>query len=218
MKRKIYNKFGRIFDFIMKKRIPIISGFLIQKIYDQNFFDHANQLKVQTARQVIRIINSFFDFETVFDIGCGMGLYINEFYKIGKNVLGCDFSNDAIKMSSTEFLVFKADVSKQIILNQKFDLVMCFEVAEHIHKNYSKQLVINCTEYTDRVIFTAAPIGQGGVGHINEQPFEFWINLFKKRNFMYNQTLSVKIQKKLKEENVVEWLSNNFMCFEKIIV
>ena len=216
MKRKTYSRYRQILDFIVKIRVPFLSSFIVKKIYDQHFFEDANQLKIKTAEQVASVVNTFFDFRTVFDIGCGMGLYINELFKTGKVVMGCDYSADAIKMSCKDFLIFQADISKPIILNQRFDLVMCFEVAEHIHQIYSKQLVSNCTEYSDRVIFTAVPIGQGGVGHINEQPYEFWINLFEQRSFAYNQTLSEDIRKKLRDNNVVDWLSNNFMCFERI--
>ncbi|MDP6339529.1 MAG: class I SAM-dependent methyltransferase [Candidatus Marinimicrobia bacterium] len=215
MKRKTYNRFQIILNPIIKARIPIISHFFMEKVYDKYFFDHANQLKDNTVSEVASIINLFFDFQTVFDIGCGMGLYINELFKNGKTVTGCDFSKDAIQMASKDFLIFYADVTKPIILNQRFDLVICFEVAEHIHTKYSNQLVINCTKYSNKVLFTAAPTGQGGVGHINEQPYDFWINLFKKQNFNYDQSLSVNIRKKLQEERVVDWLSNNFMVFEK---
>ena len=218
MKRKTYNRFRWVFDGLLLHRIPYLSHILNQKVYNNEFFDDANQMKVKTAKQVAAIINSFFDYNTIFDIGCGMGLYINEFRKIGKMVLGCDYSDSAIKMASKDFLVFKADVTKPILVNQIFDLVMCFEVAEHIHTRYSSQLVSNCTAFGNTVIFTAAPVGQGGVGHINEQPYEFWIDLFEKHNFRYNRPLSEAVRKILHEEYVVDWLANNFMCFERNVV
>ncbi len=218
MKRKTYNRFRRVFDGLLLLRIPYLSHIITQNVYDNEFFDDANKMKLKTAKQVAAVINSFFDYNTIFDIGCGMGLYINEFRKFGKMVLGCDYSDSAVKMASKDFLVFKADVTKPILVNQIFDLVMCFEVAEHIHTRYSSQLVSNCTAFGNIVIFTAAPVGQGGVGHINEQPNEFWIDLFVKHKFHYNRSLSEAVRNKLQEEYVVNWLANNFMCFERNIV
>lgn len=218
MKRKTYNRFRRLFDGLLLLRMPYLSHIITQKVYDSEFFDDANQMKVKTAEQVAAVINSFFNFNTLFDIGCGMGLYTNELCKFRKMVLGCDYSDSAVKMASKDFLVFKADVTKPILVNQIFDLVMCFEVAEHIHPRYSSQLVSNCTAFGNTVIFTAAPVGQGGVGHINEQPYEFWIDLFEKHNFRYNRPLSEAVRKKMQDEDIVPWLANNFMCFERNIV
>ncbi|MCA9789386.1 MAG: hypothetical protein KC462_06410, partial [Cyanobacteria bacterium HKST-UBA05] len=64
--------------------------------------------------------------------------------------------------------------TKPIRFNQTFDLAMCVEIAEHIPNRCSRQLVKTLTKASDTVFFTAAPPGQGGVGHINEQPQAFW--------------------------------------------
>lgn len=216
MKRKTYNRFRLIFDGLLKLRIPILSRLIIQSVYDDEFYDDANQMKAKTAKQVAKVINSYFEYETVFDIGCGMGLYINELRKTGKTVLGCDYSDAAVQIANEELKVFKADATKPIHIDDTFDLVMCFEVAEHIQTQYSRQLVTNCTSYADTVIFTAAPVGQGGVGHINEQPFDFWINLFENEDFQYNRSLSESVRKKMQAEEIVPWLAKNFMCFERL--
>ena len=216
MKRKIYNKFKPFFDYLLEGEIPIVSDFMRSKIYDKAFFEHANKLKILSSKKVSKIISSYYEFKTVFDIGCGMGLYIDELKRLGKDVLGCDVSKAAIKMGSEVLTIFQADVTKPIKLDQKFDLVICFEVAEHINNRYSKQLVKNCTDFSDTVLFTAAPIGQGGVGHINEQPYEFWINIFKEFNFKYERDLSERIREEMQRENVVYWIANNFMGFSII--
>lgn len=215
MKRKTYNRFHLIFDGLLKLRIPILSRLIIQSIYDDEFYDDANQMKVKTAEQVAKVINSFFKYDTLFDIGCGMGLYINELRKTGKTVLGCDYSDAAVQIAPEEVEVFKADATKPIHIDKTFDLVMCFEVAEHIQTQLSQQLVTNCTSYADTVIFTAAPVGQGGVGHINEQPYDFWINLFENEDFQYNRSLSESVRSKMQDEDIVPWLANNFMCFKR---
>jgi len=217
MKRKIYNKLKPFIDYFLEREIPIVSHFVRNKIYDKAFFEHANQLKILSSKKVAKIISSQYEFDTVFDIGCGMGLYISELKRLGKNVLGCDASKAAIKMGSQEITIFHADVTVPIKLDQRFDLVICFEVAEHIHNSFSKQLVKNCTDFSDTVLFTAAPIGQGGVGHINEQPYEFWIDLFKEFNFKYERDLSDRIKKEMQSEDVVYWITNNFMSFSNII-
>jgi 2-polyprenyl-3-methyl-5-hydroxy-6-metoxy-1,4-benzoquinol methylase len=163
---------------------------------------------------VVEIINSNFVFNSVFDIGCGMGIYIEHLKQMGKDVLGCD-SSAAAQRSSKDFIIFSADATQPIFLKKKYDLVICFEVAEHIKTKHSRPLVKNCTNNSDIILFTAAPVGQGGVGHINEQPYDFWITLFEEMNFKYNTELSEKIRNSMKKENVVYWIANNFMCFSR---
>jgi len=191
-----------------------LTKFIRRKIYDDDFFKDANELKLLSARKVAEIINSYFEFNSVFDIGCGIGIYIKILNEMGKDVIGCDLSSFA-QQYSKDFTIFSADVTQPIYLKKKYDIVICFEVAEHIMTKYSRQLVINCTYNSDTVLFTAAPVGQGGVGHINEQPYNFWINLFEKMNFIYKGELSEKIRDQMKKENVVYWIANNFMCFSK---
>ena len=216
MRRKIYNKFKPFFDYFLEGEIPIVSDYMRRKIYDKEFFEHANKLKMLSSKKVAKIINFYYEFQTAFDIGCGMGLYIHELKRLGKDVLGCDASKAAIRMGAKELTIFQTDVTKPIELDQRFDLVICFEVAEHINNRYSKQLVKNCTDFSDTVLFTAAPIGQGGVGHINEQPYEFWINLFEELHFKYKRDLSERIREEMQRENVVYWIANNFMSFSII--
>lgn len=215
MKKEVYKRYRRWLDLLLKLKIPFFSQYVQDKTYDHLFYEDANELKKQSSEKVAEIIDSFFNFHSVLDIGCGCGLYIEELHRLGKEVLGCDASSDAINIAPKEFTVFYCDVTKPLILNRKFDLVICIEVAEHIKKKYSPQLVKNCTSYGDTVVFTAAPKGQGGVGHINEQPYEFWIRLFEENHFQYDRDLSEQVRTVMKEKNVVEWIANNFMSFNR---
>lgn len=214
MRKYTYDRHKTFFDFCLGHNIPYLTRFIRRRIYDDDFFKDANELKLLSAGKVAKIINSNFVFNSVFDIGCGVGIYIKEFKKMGKDVIGCDSSSVA-QQYSKDFIIFSADVTQPIFLKKKYDIVICFEVAEHIMTQYSRQLVKNCTNNSDIVLFTAAPIGQGGVGHINEQPYDFWVDLFEEMNFKYNVELSEKIRDQMKKEDVVYWIANNFMCFSK---
>lgn len=214
MRGIIYDKYHKFLDIFLKADIHFLNKYIGNKLYDKNFFIDSNKLKVSSAQKLAKIINENFIFHSVFDIGCGIGLYLNEFFKLNKEVLGCDFSLDGIGMSPKEFTIFYADITKPIILNRKYDLVICFEVAEHINERYSAQLVSNCIKNGKIILFTAAVPGQGGVGHINEKPKLFWIKLFKKFNFEYNENLSRKVRTIMESDDIVQWLAKNFMCFQ----
>lgn len=215
MFKREYDKNSKFYDFCLKFNWPLLNRLVFHKTYDADFFTEGNEFKTTSAAKVAEIIAEHFTFNSLFDIGCGMGIFTEQFHTLGKEVLGCDLSVDGLALSSKEFTIFLADVTKPVLLNRKYDMALCFEVAEHIPKKNSRQLVRNCTANADTVIFTAAPPGQPGVGHINGQPYEFWIDLFTEQGFMYQKQLTEKIREQMKNEKVVFWIANNFMCFQK---
>ena len=213
MIKKDYDKNRKLYEFFLKLGIPILNDFILKKIYDRDFFLEGETLKQDSAAKVAEVISRSIDFHSVFDIGCGMGIYLEQFRRIGKETLGCDFSVDGLGASSQSLTIFQADATKPISLNRKYDLLICFEVAEHILNKHSHQLVKNCTKNGRTILFTAAPVGQGGVGHINEHPYEFWISLFKKEGFSYDIETSASLRTEMKNDNVVFWIANNLMLF-----
>lgn len=215
MKKNKYDKRKRIIDLLLKYEIPVFSKLVHKRVYDIDFFIDANQLKIQSSAVIADILCELIDFKTVFDIGCGMGLYITELGKRGKMCVGCDASPDGVLLASPDVIVFLSDATKILLLNKKYDIVICFEVAEHIPKRHSRKLVSNCTSNGRRVLFTAAPPGQGGVGHINEQPYAFWINIFEDYGYNYNMKLSNKLREAMLSKNVVSWIANNIMVFDE---
>lgn len=66
----------------------------------------------------------------------------------------------------------------------RFDLVWCTEVAEHLDD--ASELLSAIVRYAgNRVIWTAAQPGQGGVGHVNERPRGYWSHEFAMRGLRY---------------------------------
>jgi 2-polyprenyl-3-methyl-5-hydroxy-6-metoxy-1,4-benzoquinol methylase len=66
----------------------------------------------------------------------------------------------------------------------RFDMVFSYEVAEHISNvdNYIETITENCAKI---LVMTHALKGQGGHGHVNEQPDEYWISRIEKKGFKY---------------------------------
>ena len=203
---------------LIKKRLVSRVAYAInpQWIYgDDAFYDDTREHKIQSYNAVADLILETFNPKQVVDIGCGEGMFLNVFHQRGIQVLGCDISEAALRVSPKDFVIFQADATKPIRFNKKFDLCICVEIAEHIPTRHSKTLVENLTQASDTVFFTAAPPWQGGVGHINEQPFEFWHQLFEEAGFKLEQPLSDNLKARMKEHNVVFWLQQNLMVFTR---
>lgn len=138
-------------------------------------------------RELVPIIMQFGNFNSVVDVGCGLGTFLRAFKENGvEKILGIDgpwckkellFQN----ISEEEFLEF--DLERDFNLNYKFDLAISLEVAEHLSPSRASSFVENLCNLSDTVLFSAAVPYQGGENHLNEQPLSYWINLFNKNNY-----------------------------------
>jgi hypothetical protein len=75
------------------------------------------------------------------------------------------------------------DLSTPLDLGRTFDLVQSLEVAEHLPHAKAAMFVETLTRHGDVVLFSAAVPHQGGEHHVNEQPPEYWRQLFLGRGY-----------------------------------
>ncbi len=141
-----------------------------------------------TAPQEIvpHLINLFHP-ASVADVGCGLGTFLNIFLENGvQDITGIDGTwVDKSKLFIPEQYFIEKDLEQRFELKRKFDLVVCLEVAEHLKETSADVLVENLTSLGDMIIFSAAVVNQGGQNHINEQPYTYWVDKFKKRGFVF---------------------------------
>jgi len=119
------------------------------------------------AVEIVPVILRFFPQTTsVLDVGCGNGVFCWELIDKGvKRVVGID-GHSFIK----EDWYIQKDFRNPWGLQEKFDIVLCFEVAEHLCERLAEPFIKELVSHGDTVLFSAATKGQGGTGHINEQP------------------------------------------------
>jgi 2-polyprenyl-3-methyl-5-hydroxy-6-metoxy-1,4-benzoquinol methylase len=187
-------------------------------IYNNKFYNHENQDTIlqDTPKLLAEYIAENYSPESVIDVGCGTGIYLQELAKFKINVFGIDGSPAAFKNFRLDHKLFKlSDIAKPMKVDKKYSAALCFEVAEHIPNRSSNQLVENLAPLADLIFFSAAPKGQGGIGHINEQDSDFWIALFKQAGFNYQDEATKKLKKFLSDNRAIFWLSDNIMIFKK---
>ena len=87
-------------------------------------------------RRIIAKILNGLDYESVLDAGCAQPYLLESFIQNGKKGYGCDISagvieKNRIRLPKCQFEAF--DLCKQCYpADQKFDLVICSEVLEHL--------------------------------------------------------------------------------------
>lgn len=187
-------------------------------IYDKQFFKNTKDLEESSAKSFVDIVYKHFNFNSVVDLGCGIGIYLKEFEKRGVKILGYDGAPAAIDASLVGNKILLHDLSSPLSVPEKFDLGLCIEVAEHLPPEASGIIIDSLVALSDTIIFTAATPGQGSreIGHINEQPHEYWIEIFKSKGFTFNDKLSNLLRSEMKDNDVIWWIVNNLMIFNKL--
>jgi hypothetical protein len=84
-------------------------------------------------------------------------------------------------MSPESFIA--GDLGQPVDLGRRFDLAQSLEVAEHLPASRARGFVSDLCRHSDVVLFGAAPPGQGGENHINEQPYEYWRRFFEDEGY-----------------------------------
>ena len=150
--------------------------------YDDRFLDYAANTSDYSARKVISLLQLLGPINSVLDVGCARGTWLRAWSQSGANeICGVDghYADTAPLLIDRSRFV-SADLTAELKLGRQFDLVQSLEVGEHLPKSVSGAFVASLVRHSrGLVLFSAAPPGQGGEHHINEQPYDYWRNLFR---------------------------------------
>jgi hypothetical protein len=123
--------------------------------------------------------------DSVVDFGCGDGSFLRWFAEAGSQRLtGIDANGPSDWAEQVQGQHIRADLTQPVQLRERYDLAVCLEVAEHLPASAAGVLVDSLCSASDRIVFSAAPPGQGGTGHINERPMGYWCDLFACRGYV----------------------------------
>ena len=160
-------------------------------------------------RAIGKLLHDTFGMFDATDIGCGVGIIIDELSNLGHDVIGFDGSRWAklAAKQSIGFRIHTTDVTRwkeEILLADAVPrkLVICTEVAEHLEWRHAETLVELLSHICDEkghIFFTAALPGQGGHDHVNEQPNSYWIAMFADRGRSFQTDLTMTMRRQLRE-------------------
>ena len=153
--------------------------------YNAKFFEAISEGSLRSARAVVPVILELTKAKSVIDFGCGTGAWLRAFSENGiEDFLGIDGSyvdRSHLQIDASRFK--EHNLANPIVLERRYDLAICLEVAEHLPTRTSRNLVRSLASAAPAVLFSAAIPGQGGTNHINEQWPEFWGRLFAEQGF-----------------------------------
>ena len=187
--------------------------------YSKSFYQRDYDRTQRSADTVTRLIwqvltlNSM-TLRSVIDIGCGRGVWLDEFSKRGvAHVKGRDgpWVQKANPLVASEN--FEAtDLAKPFCEDLKFDLAMSLEVAEHLDEGKADGFVASLAGLSDTIMFSAAIGGQGGQHHVNEQPLSYWVAKFEGHGFRMIDAIRPHVWN---NSDVCWWYRQNIVFFAK---
>jgi hypothetical protein len=165
--------------------------------YNAEFMSYADQSSRLAANTIARLIKTELSISSVLDVGCAKGTWLDAWRESGsEDILGLDgdyVRREELVIPESHFLA--KDLSQTVDLGRRFDLVQSLEVAEHLPESAAETFVDNLVRHSNGfILFSAAPPGQGGEFHINEQPYDYWREKFARRGFRAHDWIRPQIQ------------------------
>lgn len=191
---------------------PIITSDLYDEKYCKRI--NAKQWRFNTIPNVVEILYNHFKPNSVIDIGCANGIHLKAFSNFGCEIFGIEgtkyweqYIKDAIGKNYGIL-----DIRKPMKHDEHFDLVISFEVLEHLEEQFADQAVKNILSFGNTFAISACPIS-GGFHHLNPQPREYWIEKFKKFGAEYQKAESEYLQDIFKGINCSGWFKDSLKIF-----
>jgi 2-polyprenyl-3-methyl-5-hydroxy-6-metoxy-1,4-benzoquinol methylase len=154
--------------------------------YTDEFFEYIERGSIASAKRFTQFLVPLLKINSVLDVGCGRGAWLNEWRKAGvataQGIDGPYVQRSSLLIPERDFI--SVDLTKPFDWKHRYDLATCLEVAEHLPAASAETLVSSLVKHSDCILFSAATPGQGGENHLNERPLSYWQMLFAKNEYV----------------------------------
>ena len=187
---------------------------MAEPLYGEAFFENREPFSALSARVIVPIVMDLLNPTSVVDVGCGLGSWLAVFREYGvERVLGVDgewVDQTTLKIPTACFVA--RDLSEPLRLDERFDLVVSLEVAEHLPPESAETFVESLKSLGSTVLFSAALPGQGGTGHVNERWPDYWVRLFAEHGYAAIDCVRRKVWN---DERVEFWYAQNTLVLAR---
>lgn len=174
-------------------------------IYTPEFFVGRSETVTASAQVVVPVVCEILQPESVLDLGCGLGEWLDAFPVEDK--LGVDI---AVEVPSVAHYHIAHDLTTPLDLGRSYDLVISLETAEHLPESAADTLVTSIVRHAGSVLFSAAVPGQEGKGHINCQPHDYWHAKFRAHGYAPHDLIRPRIAR---DSRVSPWYRDNIFVY-----
>jgi SAM-dependent methyltransferase len=114
----------------------------------------------------------------VLDAGCATGMLVEALRGRGVDAHGIDLSSFAIQSAPETLRSCLREGSIAEPFGERFDLIVCIEVLEHMPAEDADRAIANITAHTDDVLFSSTPFDYKEPTHVNVRMPEEWAEAF----------------------------------------
>jgi hypothetical protein len=173
-------------------------------LYGPSFFAGRTHTVVLSASVVVPALVSYLGCRSMVDLGSGQGEWVEAFAALGVDATGVDIAAPEPEN--------RHDLTVPLNLGRRFDLALSLEVGEHLPEPAADTLVDSAVTHADVVVFSAATVGQEGIGHINCQPHEYWHEKFAARGYVMSDPFRPVLAG---DDRVSPWYRDNLFMYER---
>jgi SAM-dependent methyltransferase len=119
----------------------------------------------------------------VLDAGCASGMLVEALRARGVDARGLDVSSFAIQSAPEALRPYLREGSITEPFVERFDLIVCIEVLEHMPAEDADRAIANIAEHTDDVLFSSTPFDYKEPTHVNVRMPEDWAEAFARHGF-----------------------------------
>lgn len=186
------------------------------KPYNDAFYSGRHDRSFYAATTVLSLLKRFYpnkNFSSILDVGCGTGTWLDASRSIGATDL-YGIEGDWLPDShfSRHATLLRKNLDESFSFSRVFDMSISLEVAEHINPSSAFTFIASLASTSNLILFSAAPPGQGGQHHVNEQPIAYWVDLFAQHNFYPRDFIREAIWN---DPNIDFWYKQNILIFER---
>jgi SAM-dependent methyltransferase len=131
------------------------------------------------ADRIVRDINP----KRVLDAGCAIGMLVEALRERGVDARGIDVSSYAIQSVPEALRPYVREGSIAQPFGERFDLIVCIEVLEHMPAGEADLAIANLAAHTDDVLFSSTPFDYREPTHVNVRMPEEWAEAFARYGF-----------------------------------
>jgi SAM-dependent methyltransferase len=114
----------------------------------------------------------------VLDAGCAIGMLVEALRVRGVDARGIDLSSFAIESVPDAVKPYVREESIAEPFGERFDLITCIEVLEHMQPEDADRAIANIAAHTDDVLFSSTPFDYKEPTHVNVRMPEEWAEGF----------------------------------------
>ncbi len=117
------------------------------------------------------------------DVGCAKGFLVEQLRDLGVEAYGIDVSEYAISQVREDVRPYCRIGSAAEPFGERYDLITCIEVVEHMPEDQAEQVIQNLCRHADEIVFSSTSADYAEPTHFNVQQPEYWRELFARNGF-----------------------------------